>query len=79
MIKQANNNLMSALENAEQNWKKFCKYKDSAEQHMFITIAMFDFILTQLYKDLQTSKSEDKANIFNMYMHKKVFPALGIT
>lgn len=78
MIKETNNNLINAYEIMNKNWEKYEKYKDCAEQHMFSTIAAFDFKLIPLYKDLQINKSSYHAMLLNMYLEKAVFPILGI-
>lgn len=63
---------------AKQNWEKYTKYKDTAEQHMFPVLLCFDMKLEPLYADLQVNPSTHHAAVFNAYMRMKVFPVLGI-
>lgn len=75
MIKSIDNDPMILV---EQNWEKYNKFKDMAEQHMFSTLLYFDLKLEPLYKDLHVNESTHHAKVFNLYMKKVVFPALGI-
>lgn len=45
-------------------WEKYNNYKQTAEQHQFPTIFMYDMILEPRYKDLQENWSDEHAEIF---------------
>lgn len=65
-------------EKVENIWKKYNDFKESAEQHMFVQIALFDRMLIPAYEDLQKNWSDDHAQKFINGMEKVVFKKLGI-
>jgi hypothetical protein len=64
-------------EKVEEAWKKYNDYKETAEQHMFPKLVIFDRMLEPAYKDLQEKWSDVHAQIFLNGMNI-VFKKLGI-
>ena len=61
----------------ENAWKKFMKYTETAEQHEFPLLAMFQFKLEPFYKDLMENWDDHHADIFINAINK-VLVKLGI-
>ena len=61
----------------EDAWKKYTAYKETAEQHMFHQLIIFDRMLEPAYRDLQEKWSDTRAQIFLNGMNI-VFKKLGI-
>lgn len=61
----------------EDAWKKYTAYKETAEQHMFPQLIIFDRMLEPAYRDLQEKWSDTHAQIFLNGMNI-VFKKLGI-
>lgn len=66
------------IEYIDSLWNKFSEYKERAEQHEFVAIAMLDMKLVPLYNDLHNNWDEHHAEIFARYMKEKVFSHFGI-
>ena len=58
-------------------WNKFNEYKESAEQHEFITILQLDLYLTPRYKSLINNFNEEKGVKFIKVM-EIIFEEFGI-
>lgn len=58
-------------------WEKYNNFKQTAEQHQFPTIFMYDMILEPKYKDLQENWTDEHAEIFIKGLDI-VFKKLGI-
>lgn len=43
---------MNKKEEVEALWKKYNDYKETAEQHMFVQLMMFDRVLISAHNDL---------------------------
>ena len=69
---------MNKKEEVEALWKKYNDYKETAEQHMFVQLMMFDRVLVPAYNDLVKNWNDEHADIFIRGIKNKVFPALGI-
>ena len=48
----------------EEVWKKYNDFKETAEQHDFVKLVMFDSKLIPAYNDLQKNWNEDHAQKF---------------
>lgn len=55
---------MDKKEQIENLWKKWTDFKETAEQHMFVSILMVDTKLTGAYNDLMNNWDENHADIF---------------
>lgn len=64
------------IEMVDEVWGNFDKYKETAEQHEFIMIALLDLRLQAMYNDLHTNWSEAHALIF-MRLMKNVSERFG--
>lgn len=62
----------------EEAWKKYCEFKETAEQHMFPQILMFDRMLEPAYRDLQKNWNEQHAQSFLNGLKNVVFKKFGI-
>lgn len=65
-------------EKVEELWTKYNEYKETAEQHMFVQLLMFDRMLIPVYNDLQENWNDEHAKIFINGMGI-VFKKLGIS
>lgn len=65
-------------EKVDKLWEKYESYKDTAEQHEFPLLVMFDSLLVPAYKDLNENWNEQHADSFIRGMLTHVFPTLGI-
>ena len=65
------------MKQVEDAWKKYTAYKETAEQHMFHQLIIFDRMLEPAYRDLQEKWSDTRAQIFLNGMNI-VFKKLGI-
>ena len=68
---------MDNKERVEYLWKKFDKYKETAEQHEFVQLFILDAKLVPAYNDLQENYTEEHAEIFIRVM-TKVLGSLGV-
>lgn len=59
-------------------WEKYNEYKETAEQHEFVQLFLFDSKLVPAYEDLKNNWNIDHANTFIRGMLNTVFPTLGI-
>ena len=64
-------------EEVEELWRRYNQFKETAEQHDFVKLIMFDAKLIPAYNDLQKNWSDDHAQKFINGMHI-VFDKLGI-
>jgi len=64
-------------EQIEEMWKKYNSFKETAEQHDFVKLIMFDAKLIPAYNDLKKNWNEDHAKKFINGMNI-VFNKLGI-
>ena len=64
-------------EQVEELWKKYNSFKETAEQHDFVKLIMFDMKLIPAYNDLKKNWNEDHAQKFINGMNI-VFNKLGI-
>lgn len=62
----------------EEVWKKYNDFKETAEQHDFVKLVMFDSKLIPAYNDLQKNWNEDHAQKFINGMKNAVFKQFGI-
>lgn len=62
----------------EEVWKKYNDFKETAEQHDFAKLVMFDSKLIPAYNDLQKNWNEDHAQKFINGMKNVVFKQFGI-
>ena len=62
----------------EEVWKKYNDFKETAEQHDFVKLIMFDSKLIPAYNDLQKNWNEDNAQKFINGMKNVVFKQFGI-
>ena len=62
----------------EEVWKKYNDFKETAEQHDFVELVMFDSKLSPAYNDLQKNWNEDHAQKFINGMKNIVFKQFGI-
>ena len=62
----------------EEVWKKYNDFKETAEQHDFVKLIMFDSKLIPAYNDLQKNWNEDHAQKFINGMKNVVFKQCGI-
>lgn len=62
----------------EEVWKKYNDFKETAEQHDFAKLIMFDSKLIPAYNDLQKNWNEDHAQKFINGMKNIVFKQFGI-
>ena len=62
----------------EEVWKKYNDFKETAEQHDFAKLIMFDSKLIPAYNDLQKNWNEDHAQKFINGMKNVVFKQFGI-
>lgn len=69
---------MTKKEEVELLWEKYNSYKETAEQHMFQYLIIFDVALTPAYNDLRQNWDEVHADKFINGMRSIVFPKLGI-
>ena len=58
-------------------WYEYKKYKETAKQHMFVHLIMYDSKLIPAYNDLQENYNKEHAEIFIKIMHK-VLKFLGV-
>lgn len=65
------------MQAVEKLWKAFENYKEHAEQHEFIRLAMYDSKLIPAYNDLHENYNDEHADIFIRGM-KKVLVSFGI-
>lgn len=65
-------------EQVEEVWRKYNDFKESAEQHTFPVLLMYDSLLIPAYNDLQKNWDEDHARKFVNGMRNTVFKRLGI-
>ena len=65
------------MQTVEKLWSDFEKYKENAEQHEFIRLAMYDLKLIPAYNDLHENYNDEHADIFIRGM-KKVLASFGI-
>ena len=65
------------MQTVEKLWNAFEKYKENAEQHEFIRLAMYDSKLLPAYNDLHENYNDEHADIFIRGM-KKVLLSFGI-
>ena len=63
------------IEDVDKSWEKFEKIKETAEQHAFPLIFIWDMKMTPLYNDLHINWDEHHAEVFLRGMHK-MFEAL---
>lgn len=69
---------MTKKEEVEQLWDKYNSYKETAEQHMFQYLIIFDVALIPAYNDLKENWDDEHADKFIKGMEQIVFPKLGI-
>lgn len=62
----------------EEVWKKYNDFKETAEQHDFVKLVMFDSKLIPAYNDLQKNWNKDHAQKFINGMKNVVFKQFGI-
>lgn len=62
----------------EEIWKKYNDFKETAEQHDFVKLVMFDSKLIPAYNDLQKNWNEDHAQKFINGMKNIVFKQFEI-
>lgn len=62
----------------EEVWKKYNDFKETAEQHDFVKLVMFDSKLIPAYNDLQKNWNGDHAQKFINGMKNIVFKQFGI-
>lgn len=62
----------------EEVWKKYNDFKETAEQHDFVKLIMFDSKLIPAYNDLQKNWNEGHAQKFINGMKNVVFKQFGI-
>ena len=62
----------------EEVWKKYNDFKETAEQHDFVKLVMFDSKLIPAYNDLQKNWNDDHAQKFINGMNNVVFKQFGI-
>lgn len=62
----------------EEVWKKYNDFKETAEQHDFVKLVMFDSKLIPAYNDLQKNWNEYHAQKFINGMKNVVFKQFGI-
>lgn len=55
---------MLTLEHIDKAWASYEKFKETAEQHDFASIAFWDFKTVPLYEDLHKNWDEHHAEIF---------------
>lgn len=67
------------LEYCNELMEKYEKYKETAEQHMFPLLFMFDLKLEPAHKDLNAHWNEEHGAVFIRSMKNIVFPKLGVT
>lgn len=67
------------LEYCNELMEKYEKFKETAEQHMFPLLLMFDLKLKPAHKDLNTNWNEEHGAIFVRSMKNIVFPKLGVS
>ena len=65
------------MQTVEKLWKAFENYKEHAEQHEFIRLAMYDSKLIPAYNDLHENYNDEHVDIFIRGM-KKVLLSFGI-
>ena len=68
---------MSKMDQVEQLWDRYEKYKETAEQHEFIKLIFLDTNLIPYYNDLHTNYTEEHADKFIRVM-SQVLGSLGI-
>ena len=62
----------------EEVWKKYNDFKETAEQHDFVKLIMFDSKLIPAYNDLQKNWNDAHAQKFINGMKNVVFKQFGI-
>ena len=55
---------MYTIDDVKNAWAKFINYTMTAEQHEFITLAMYQYKLGPLYEDLLVNWDEQHAELF---------------
>lgn len=65
------------LQEIEKMWQRYSQYKETAEQHEFVDLLIFDNYLIAQYEDIQRNYAEDRAKILIKNL-KFVFNKLGI-
>ena len=55
---------MYTIDTVKEAWSKFVKYTETAEQHEFVMLAMFQFKMEPLYKDLIENWDDHHAELF---------------
>ena len=55
------------MQTVEKLWKAFENYKEHAEQHEFIRLAMYDSKLILAYNDLHENYNDEHADIFILH------------
>ena len=68
---------MEDMKKVEYLWKKYNEYKETAEQHEFVRLLMFDMKLVPAYNDLHENYTKEHAEIFIKIMNK-VLKSFGI-
>lgn len=65
------------VDNVKAAWDKFVKYTETAEQHEFAMLAMFQFKMEPLYNDLMKNWDDHHAELFMRGM-TMILDRLGI-
>lgn len=65
-------------EQVNEIWEKYNSFKETAEQHDFVKLLMFDSKLIPAYNDLQNNWDDDHAKKFINGMKNVVFKQFGI-
>ena len=65
-------------EQVNEVWEKYNSFKETAEQHDFVKLLMFDSKLIPAYNDLQNNWDDDHAQKFINVMKNVVFKQFGI-
>lgn len=67
------------LEYCNDLMKKYEKFKETAEPHMFPLLLLYDTKLKPAHKDLNAHWDKEHGAIFIRSMENIVFPKLGVT
>lgn len=69
---------MTTFDECKKVYKKYCQYKETAEQSVYPLLAIYDYWIEPLWKDLQENFTEEHGSIWLNVFTNIIFPKLGI-
>ena len=71
-------NNMTTFDERKEVYKKYCQYKEIVEQSVYPLLAIYDYWIEPLWKDLQENFTEEHGSIWLNVFTNTIFPKLGI-